>query len=158
MQHSAVSDLFAQVCWNILVRYCNLPVYTFWLLSFQRHSERCFLLGILFLIKISCSRNDHHILPETIHIFFLYGLFSNTYSKFKFMAKNFRDLCNFSKKIFFTILYWCLITGIDVSWQYCENFRKSEQMELTENLRLVYLPYWFQHNLQHFFTMEEKWK
>ena len=45
------------------------------------------------------------------------------------------------KKIVFTFLCWLLI--INVSWQYCENFRKLKQEELVANLSSIYLTYPF---------------
>ena len=44
---------------------------------------------------------------------------------------------------------------MDVSQQYCENFRKNEQAELVENLPPIYLPYRFLHNLQSFLLWEK---
>ena len=58
-----------------------------------------------------------------------------------------------SKKIFFTFLCWIWI--IDVLQQYCENFRKIEQMELVENLAPSYLPYRFLHDLALFLLWEK---
>ena len=52
------------------------------------------------------------------------------------------------KKIVFKFL--CRIWIIDISQQYCENFRKIEQAELVENLPPSYLPYRFLHNLHSF--------
>ena len=58
----------------------------------------------------------------------------------------------FVKKVFFTFLCWI---WIDVSQQYCENFRKIEQAELVENLPPSYLPYKFLHNLHSFLLWEK---
>ena len=68
-----------------------------------------------------------HILSETIFRFCFCVLFSNFYSKIKFTAKNWSNLCNFYskvifldflyQKIFFIFLCWILI--IDVSQQHC---------------------------------------
>ena len=44
-----------------------------------------------------------HILSETICLFCFCILFSNFYSKNKFMAKNWSDLCNFYSKVIFWI-------------------------------------------------------
>ena len=59
----------------------------------------------------------------------------------------------FPEKIFFTFLCWICI--IDVSQQYCENFRKNELVELVENLPPSYLPYTFLHNLHSFLQWEK---
>ena len=42
-----------------------------------------------------------------------------------------------------------------VSKQYCENFRKTEQAEIGENLPPKYLPYTFLHNLYSFLLWEK---
>ena len=89
----------------------------------------CFILkeNILFWSIISYQKQ---------FVFFCFCvLFSNIYPKIKFMAKNWSDLCNFyskvifleflSEKVFFNFLCWIRI--IDISQQYCENFRKIEQ-------------------------------
>ena len=104
-------------------------------------------------------------LLETICLFCFCVLFSNLYPKIKFTAKNLSDLCNYhskknfwiflSKKIFFTCLCWIWI--IDVSQQYFENFRKTKQMELHENMPPCHLPNRFLHNL-HVFLLWEKVK
>ena len=82
-----------------------------------------------------------HILSETICLLCFCALFSNIYTKIKVTAKSLSDLCNvyssdflefLSKRLFFTFLCWIWI--IDVLQQYCENFRKIEQVELVENL------------------------
>ena len=96
-----------------------------------------------------------HILSETICLLCFCVLFSNIYTKIKVTAKNLSDLCNFYSKVifwdfcprkyFFTFLCWIRI--IDVLQQYCENFRKIEQVELVENLAPSYLPYRFLHDL-----------
>ena len=57
------------------------------------------------------------------------------------------------KKIVFTFLCWIWI--IDVSQQYCENFRKIEQVEHVENLAPRYLPYRFLHDLASFLLWEK---
>ena len=89
-----------------------------------------------------------HVSSETIRLLCFCVLFSNIYPKIKFTAKNWSDLHvrNFYSKVtfwnfclrkyFFTFLYWI----IDVLQQYCENFRKTEQAELVENLSPSYLP------------------
>ena len=46
---------------------------------------------------------------------------------------------------------------MDVSQQYCKNFRKNEEVELVENLPSIYLSYKFLHNL-HSFVLWEKVK
>ena len=72
--------------------------------------------------------------------------------KIKFVAKYWSDLCNFYSKVivlnkvFFFFLFLFLI--IDVSQQYCETFRKSEQEVFIETLPKLHLPYrLFWHNL-----------
>ena len=104
-----------------------------------------------------------HILSETICLFYFCVLFSNIYTKIKFTAKSWSDLCSFYTKVifwnfclrkyFFTFLCWIWI--IDVSQQYCENFRKIEQVELVENLAPSYLPYRFLHDLASFLLWEK---
>ena len=104
-----------------------------------------------------------HIWSETICLSYFCVLFSNIYTKIKFMAKSWSDLCNFYSKVifwnfclrkyFFTFLCW--IWSIDVSQQYCENFRKIEQVELVENLAPSYLPYRFLHDLDSFLLWEK---
>ena len=54
---------------------------------------------------------------------------------------------------FFTFLCWIQI--IDISQQYCENFRKNEQPELVKNLPPSYLPFKFLHNLHSFLLWEK---
>ena len=44
---------------------------------------------------------------------------------------------------------------MDVSQQYCENFRKIEQAELVENLPPSYLPFEFLHNFHSFLLWEK---
>ena len=88
-------------------------------------------------------------------------LFSNIYTKIKFTAKSSSDLCNFYSKViffnfclrqyFFTFLCWIWI--IDISQQYCENFRKI--VELVQNLVPNYLPYRFLHDLASFLIWEK---
>ena len=46
------------------------------------------------------------------------------------------------------LLFYIFIN--DVSWQYCENFRKFEQVELVENPPLIYLLCQYLHN-NHFY-------
>ena len=60
---------------------------------------------------------------------------------------------NFCLRKYFFFLCWTWI--IDVSEQYCEHFRKIEQVELVENLPLSYLPYQFLHNLLSFLLWEK---
>ena len=50
-----------------------------------------------------------------------------------------------SMKIFFLFVCWIWIS--DVSQQYCENLRTSDQAELVENMPPSYLSYRFLHNL-----------
>ena len=57
------------------------------------------------------------------------------------------------RKYFFTFLCWIWI--IYVLQQYCENFRKIEQVELVENLAPSYLPYRFLHDLASFLLWEK---
>ena len=52
------------------------------------------------------------------------------------------------KKMWFTFL--CRFFISDISQQYCENFRKFEQMELVENLLQIYR---ILHNLHPYFSM-----
>ena len=69
------------------------------LLSFRHLSERRFLLSVLFWMKIFCSGWPYLIRN---HLSFLFSvLFSNIYSKIKFTAKNWSDLCNFYSKVIF---------------------------------------------------------
>ena len=46
-----------------------------------------------------------HILSETICLFYFCVLFSNIYSKIKFTARSWSDLCNFYSKVIFGIFY-----------------------------------------------------
>ena len=118
---------------------------------------------LVFYFKWKSFVLTDHILSETICLFYFCVLFSNIYTKIKFTAKSWSDLWNFyskvifleilSKKIFFTFLCWIWI--IDVSQQYCENFRKIEQVELVENLAPSYLPYRFLHDLASFLLWEK---
>ena len=128
-----------------------------------------FLFFFFFFCLTFCLTWNYFVLidyisSETICRICFCDLFSNTCHKIKFIAKNRSDLCNFynkmifwkflSKKIFFTFLCWIWI--IDVSQQYCENFRKkNEQTELVENLPPSYLPYKFLHNLHSFLLWEK---
>ena len=66
------------------------------LLSFRHHSERRFLLGILYYFVLI-----DHILSETICLFCFCVLFSNIYSKIKFTVINWSDLCHSYGKVFF---------------------------------------------------------
>ena len=105
----------------------------------------------------------HRILSETICLLCFCDLFSNIYTKIKVTAKSWSDLCGFyskviffeflSKKIFFSVLCWIWI--IDAFQQYCENFRKIEQVELVENLAPSYPPYRFLHDLASFLLWEK---
>ena len=95
-----------------------------------------------------------HILSETICLLCFCVLFSNIYTKIKVTAKSWSDLCYFySNVIFFTFLCWIWL--IDILRQYCENFRKIEQVELVENLAQSYLPYRFRHDLASFLLWEK---
>ena len=103
-----------------------------------------------------------HIMSETICLFCFCVLFSNIYTKIKFTAKSWFDLCNFYSKVIFmnfclrkcfTFLYWIWI--IHVSQQYCENFRNIEQEEPVENLAPNYLPYRFLHDLASFLLWDK---
>ena len=86
-----------------------------------------------------------HILSETICLFCFCVLFSNMYRKIKFTTKNWSDLCNFYSKVIlwnvrlrkYVLLFFYFI--IDVSQNYCENFREKQQAELVENLPPSYL-------------------
>ena len=62
----------------------------------------------------------------------------------------------FIKKRVFKFL--CRIRIIDVSQQYCENYRKIEHVELVGNLLPSNLPYRFLHNHCIHFYYGEKWK
>ena len=95
---------------------------TMLVLSFRHHSEKCFLLRILFKMKVFVLIDN--ILSETICIFCFCVLFSNIYPKIRYTVKNQSDLCKFyskvifffkflSKKVFLTFLSWIWI--IDVS-------------------------------------------
>ena len=53
------------------------------------------------------------------------------------------------------IFYFSLLKIIDVLQQYCENFRKIEQVELVKNLAPSYLPYRFLHDLASFLLWEK---
>ena len=84
--------------------------------------------------------------------------------KIKSTSKNWSGLCNFYIKVIFwnfvqeNIFYlFCWILIIDVSQQYCKNFRKIEQAECVKNLPPRYLPYRLLHNL-HLFSQWEKVK
>ena len=92
-----------------------------------------------------------HILAEIIFLFCFCVLFSSIYTKIKFTAKSWSDLCNFYSKVsfwkfclrkyvYFSLLnlnYWCFTTIL----------RKNEQEELVENMALNYLPYRFLHDV-----------
>ena len=74
-----------------------------------------------------------HILSETICLFYFCVLFSNIYTKIKFTAKNWSDLCNFCSKVIFFIFvlvnifyfsllnlnYWCFTT---ILWKFQKNW------------------------------------
>ena len=69
------------------------------LLSFRHLLERCFLLGVLFWMKIFCS-NWPYLIRN--HLFFMFlSLFSNIYTKIKVSAKNLSDLRKFYSKVIF---------------------------------------------------------
>ena len=51
--------------------------------------------------------------------------------------------------------FFCWIWIIDVSQQYCENFKKIEQAELVQNLPPSYLPNKFLHNFHSFLLWEK---
>ena len=112
----------------VLIGILRVEIY---LLSFRHLLERWFLLGILFEMKIFCS--DWPYLIRN-HLSFLFLCFVLKYFtlKLKLRPKDGltyaisieSDLLEFlSKKINFTFLCWIWI--IDVSQQYCENFRKN---------------------------------
>ena len=91
------------------------------------------------------------------------------------MAKNWSELYNFHDKVlfftlffylrkcifffffffffFFTFLYLFLMA--DILQQYCENFRKFEQVERVKNLPPIYLPVQFLHSWLPFLLYEK---
>ena len=126
------------------------------LLSFRYHSERRYLLGVLFWMKTFFS--DWSYLIRNHLSFCFCDLFSKIYLKMKFTAKNWSDLCSFYIKVFFwhfctrqylfTFLCWIWMTS--VSQYYYENLKKNEPVELVEKLPPSYLPYRFLHKLHSF--------
>ena len=54
-------------------------------------------------MKIFCS--DRPYLIRNICLFYFCVLFSNIYTKIKFMAKSWSDLCNFNSKVIFLNFY-----------------------------------------------------
>ena len=124
-----------------LVKHCkNMADLT---LCVRHHLERYYEYLLAFYFKYKYFVLIDHILSETTCLFCFCVLFLNMYPKIKFTAKLWSDLCNiYSKVIFFSdVFVWeiiftflCWIWIINVSQQYCENFRKIEQAELVENL------------------------
>ena len=143
---------------NLRVWYCSVSTFRKFMgyCPFDISWKDVFCLAFYF--KWKCFVLIDHILLETICLLCFCVLFSNIYTKIKVTAKSWPDLCNFyskviflqflSKKIFITFLCWIWI--IDVLKQYCENFRKIEQVELVENLAPSYLPYRFLYGLASF--------
>ena len=93
-----------------------------------------------------------HILSETICLFCFCVLFSDIYSKIKFTAINWSDLCTF----YSTVIFWnfCLRKYFLIFFAKFEllmfynntvkiSEKKKEQAELVENLTASYLPYRF---------------
>ena len=110
------------------------------LLSFQQLLERRFFC-LVFYFKGKYFVLIDHIWSETKCFLCFCVLSSNIYTKIKLrpqiglthaisIVKWFFGFL--SKKIFFTFLCWIWVT--DVLQQYCENFRKIEQVKLVENL------------------------
>ena len=155
-------------CADLILSFC-CDTLIFWMLIYKQvflttvlstsHGKTFFAWrfilneNILFWLTIS---------NQNPFVFSVSVLFSNIYIKIKLTAKYWSNLCNFyskvifwnfSEKIFFTFICWIWI--FDVPQQYCENFRKKEQVELVENLGPNYLPYRFLYVLVSFLLWEK---
>ena len=107
-----------------------------------------FLLGVLFYMKIPFVFSVSVFCPQIFTV------------KIIFKARIWSNLCNFySKVIFFhylskifllLLLFFAKFELLMLHNKYCENFRKTEQAELVENLPPSYLHYGFLHNLPSF--------
>ena len=74
-------------------------------LSFRHLLERWFF-SLAFCFRWKSFVLIHYILSETICLFCFCVLFSNIYTKIKFTAKSWSDLCNFFSEVIF--LNFCL--------------------------------------------------
>ena len=96
-----------------------------------------------------------HILSETISLSYFCVLFSNIYTKIKFKAKSWSDLCNFySKVIFFGIFvyenifyfpllnlnYWCFTT---ILWKFQKNWTSGTSWKFGSKLPTLQISAWF---------------
>ena len=117
-----------------------------------------FLLGILFFLNyfvlMTISYQKPFVFSVSVFCSQIFTLKLNLRSKIGLTYVIYIVNDFLSKKIFLTFLY-CWVWIIDVSQQYCENFRKAEQAELVENLPPSYLPYRFLHNLRSFSLWEK---
>ena len=106
-----------------------------------------------------------HILSETICLFYFCVLFSNSYTKIKFTAKSWSDLCNFysklifwnflSKKIFFSfpllnLNYWCFT----ILWKFQKNWTSGTSWKSGSKLPTLQISAWF----GFIFYYGKKWK
>ena len=99
---------------------------------FDIHVSRKDVFCLAFYLKWKYFVLIDYILSETICLFCFCVLFSNIYTKIKFTAKIWSDLCIFYIKVIFRnfclrkyFYFLCWIWIIDISQQYCENFRKK---------------------------------
>ena len=87
--------LFQYIVWDSLFSLQWVKK-TEYLMSFRHSWKDVFCWTFYFKWKSFVLA--HHILSETICLFYFCVLFSNIYTKIKFMAKSWSDLCNFNSK------------------------------------------------------------